>query len=154
MKPLCGGLLTQASPAFAFLRQYPIVVPSWGIQRMAELEEILQLDANPPALDEVMRAQIDRDRRELAGSFCRACGYCLPCPAEIPIPMAARMSLLLRRMPYRQFLAPDWKEKMNRIRSCKNCGHCTKRCPYGLDTPALLRKTLADYDRFCANHAE
>jgi len=153
MKPLCGGLLTHVPAIFAFLRQFENVVPIWGIQHLHELEEILALDANPPALDDTCRATIARDRAELAGDFCRACGYCLPCPADIPIPMAARMSLLLRRMPWRQFLSPEWRDRMARIRQCQDCGHCRQHCPYGLDTPALLRKTLADYEAFCADHA-
>jgi uncharacterized protein len=152
MKPFSGGLITNAPAAFAFLRQYENVVPIWGFQRMRELEEILALDADPPALDEKMWETISRDRSELAGGFCRACGYCLPCPAEIPIPMAARMSLLLRRMPYQQFLTDDWYGEMHKIEQCRDCGHCTDHCPYGLDTPSLLRKMLADYEAFYQQH--
>jgi uncharacterized protein len=37
MKALSGGLITDASVAFAFLWQYENVVPIWGIQRMSEL---------------------------------------------------------------------------------------------------------------------
>ena len=154
MKPLSGGLITNMRAAFAFLWQYETVVPIWGIQRMSELEELLALDAHPPALDDELRTAIEEDRRELAGDFCRACGYCLPCAAEIPIPMAARMPLLLRRMPYRQFLSDDWRAKMHRIEDCTECGACRSRCPYGLDTPALLRKSLADYDEFYREHAQ
>lgn len=148
MKGLCGGLITDARAAFAFLRQYPNVVPIWGIQRMAELEEFLALEENPPLLDAAMQARIERCRAELGGDFCRGCGYCLPCPAEIPINNAARMSLLLRRMPSAQFLTPEWNEMMHRIEDCTGCGHCRDHCPYGLDTPALLQKNLADYETF------
>jgi len=148
MKPLSGGLLTDVRAVFAFFRQYPNVVPIWGIQRMAELEEFLSLEAAPPALDDTLRARIEQDRRELSHSFCRACGYCLPCAADIPIPMVARMPLLLRRMPFQQFLTPEWRERMNRVRACTNCGQCRKRCPYQLDPPALLRTALADYEAF------
>lgn len=154
MKPLSGGLLTNARAAFAFLRQYDNLVPIWGIQRMNELEEFLQLDANPPALDDAIVAVIERDRCELSHQFCRACGYCLPCSAEIPIPMAARMGLLLRRMPYQQFLTDQWRDNMRRITDCTECGQCRERCPYGLDAPALLKKMLADYEQFYAEHAE
>lgn len=149
MKPLSGGLITRMRPAFAFLRSHENVVPIWGIQRDHELEELIALDANPPALDATLLAAIDEDRRELAGDFCRACGYCLPCPADIPIPMAARMGLLLRRMPPGQFMGGDWHEKMHRVEQCTGCGECRARCPYGLDTPALLARMLADYDAFC-----
>lgn len=151
MKTLAGGLLTNARTAFAFVRQYPNLVPIWGIQRMEELAEILALDTNPPVFDAAVKKDIARDQQELASNFCRACGYCLPCPANIPIPMAARMSLLLRRMPYQQFLTPEWREMMLRIEACTECGHCRAHCPYGLDTPALLRHMLDDYLDFVKN---
>ena len=67
--------------------------------------------------------------------------------------MAARMSFLLRRAPYRQFLTGDWPEKMRRIANCTDCGNCAKKCPYGLDTPALLKAMLKDYEEFVAAHA-
>jgi len=150
MKALCGGLLTNIPAAFAFLRQYEQVVPIWGIQRECELDELLALEDAPPALDEAMLEVIARDRRELATDFCRACGYCLPCPEEIPIPMAARMSLLLRRMPYQQFLSENWQQQMLAIENCRHCGQCTARCPYQLDTPRILVKMLEEYRKFLA----
>lgn len=148
MKPLCGGLLTWAKTAFAFLRQYDNLVPIWGIQRMEELEEIISLDSNPPEIDEKILKDIENDRKELSGNFCRACGYCLPCPADIPIPMAARMGLLLRRMPHQQFMTPEWSDKMSHIEACTECGHCKANCPYNLDTPSLLRHMLKEYREF------
>lgn len=154
MKALSGGLITKLPAAFAYLRQFENLIPIWGIQRMSELDELIELEKNPPALDESTWALIAHDRCELAGEFCRACGYCLPCPQNIPIPMAARMHLLLRRMPYQQFMTDDWHEKMHRIDNCTGCGACKSRCPYGLDTPALLKKTLADYDAFYLEHKQ
>jgi len=148
MKALSGGLITNARAAFAFLWQFENVVPIWGIQRLSELEEFLVLDAAPPVCDEAMLAEIAVDCDALQEDFCRACGYCLPCPAEIPIPMAARMSLLLRRMPPERFLGEEWAANMARVEDCIDCGHCRDHCPYGLDTPALLRRNLADYRAF------
>lgn len=150
MKPLCGGMLTNPAPSFAMLRQFENLVPIWGIQRQRELDEILALEAHPPALDAAMRAEIEKMRQELAGDFCRACGYCLPCPANIPIPMAARMGYLLRRMPWQQFLSKEWREKMALIDQCQSCGHCRDHCPYELDPPKLLRKMYEEYKSFCA----
>ncbi len=153
MKALSGGLITNARAAFAFFRQHENAVPIWGIQRMSELEEFIEMEANPPAMDDEMLAAIEKDCRELAGDFCRGCGYCQPCPQEIPISMAARMSLLLRRMPHQGFMTEAWQEKMRRINNCTECGFCREHCPYGLDTPALLKKQLADYERFYQEHA-
>jgi Predicted oxidoreductases (related to aryl-alcohol dehydrogenases) len=151
MKALAGGLITNAASTFAFLRQYDNVVPIWGIETEPQLKEFLAMEKKPPLLDGSMKEIIDRDRADLRGSFCRACGYCMPCPAGIPIPTAARMSLLLRRMPYQQFMTDDWKKQMLLINECKNCGQCKKHCPYQLDTPKILQEMLRDYQQFYAN---
>jgi predicted aldo/keto reductase-like oxidoreductase len=153
MKALCGGLLANIPAAFAFFRQYDNVLPIWGIQHEEELDEFLLLEADPPVLSAELQRDIEADRSALQSEFCRGCGYCLPCPNDIPINMAARMGFLLRRAPYQQFLTPEWQEKMRRIESCTNCGSCIRKCPYGLDTPNLLKRMLADYDKFAAEHA-
>ncbi len=145
MKGLSGGLITHAASTFAFLRQFDNVVPIWGIQRESELDEFLALEENPPALDEAMWESIERDRAELAGDFCRGCGYCLPCPAGIPIPMASRISFFLKRSTHQHYFEDDWKEQMLRIEQCLDCGHCRQHCPYELDPPQMLKKQLQEY---------
>jgi predicted aldo/keto reductase-like oxidoreductase len=152
MKPLSGGLITRAAPTFAFLHQFDNVVPIWGIQRESELNEFIRLGNNPPPLDEDMWKTIEEDRKELQGAFCRGCGYCLPCPVDIPISFAARMAFLLRRSPYQNFLSDEWNDRMERIESCINCGQCKNKCPYGLDIPSLLKTMLKDYREFRALH--
>ena len=97
-------------------------------------------------------ARIEKDRKELAGDFCRGCGYCLPCPQGIPINNAARMPQLLRRSPYAPYLTDEWAAQMERITTCINCRACASRCPYELDTPKLLRAALEDYRAFRAEH--
>lgn len=148
MKALSGGLIVDIPAAFAWIRQYEGVVPIWGLQRMAELEEFLELEQDPPALDERLLATIERDRKLLCENFCRGCGYCLPCPAKIPINNANRMSQLLRRSPTAQWLTPEWQELMGRIKDCTKCGICAKRCPYGLKPYETLPKHLKDYRTF------
>ncbi|HEX2927796.1 MAG TPA: aldo/keto reductase [Ruminiclostridium sp.] len=152
MKAMSGGLITNAASTFAFLRQFDNVVPIWGIQREAELDEFLEYEKNPPVLNEVLWEVINRDRAELAGNFCRGCGYCMPCPAGIEIPIQARISLLLRRAPYQPFLGDEFKEKMELINKCIECGQCKNHCPYGIDTPNLLKLQLQDYTEFYALH--
>ena len=148
MKGLSGGLITRSDAAYAFLNEFDNALPIWGIQRESELDEFLSYQENPPVMDEEMTALIAHDKQELAGEFCRGCGYCLPCAAGIDIPTAARMSLLLRRSPSAAHLTPQAQEKMFRIENCVHCGHCTSHCPYGLDTPSLLLRNLADYKTF------
>lgn len=152
MKAMSGGLITNSASTFAFLRQFDNVVPIWGIQREAELDEFLQLEKNPPELTDELWEVIKRDRTELAGNFCRACGYCMPCPVGIDIPTQARISLLMRRAPYQPFLSHEFKEKMELINKCIECGQCKNHCPYSIDTPNLLKLQLQDYNEFYAKH--
>lgn len=148
MKALSGGLITNSAAAYAYLAQYENVLPIWGVQRESELREFLSYVSNPPVMTPELSAVIAHDRQELAGNFCRGCGYCLPCPAGIDIPTAARMSLLLRRSPTQGWLSEDNQEKMQRVENCIHCNHCANHCPYGLDTPRLLADNYADYKTF------
>ena len=152
MKALSGGLITNSAAAYAYLAQFDNVLPIWGVQKEQELDEFLSYIHNPPAMTEELSALIEHDRAELLGEFCRGCGYCMPCPAGIEINNSARMNMLLRRAPYRPYLTDEWYEKMHRIENCIHCDSCKSRCPYGLDTPALLQYMLKDYDEFYAQH--
>ena len=150
MKALSGGLITNSAAAYAFEAQYENVLPIWGVQREKELDEFIFYIDNPPTMTDEIRALIERDRKELAGDFCRGCGYCMPCPAGIEINNCARMSLLLRRSPSALQLTPEVQAKMKKIENCLHCNKCKSKCPYGLDTPALLVKNYEDYKKVLA----
>ena len=145
MKGLSGGLLNNAEACYAFMREHPNVVPIWGIQREEELDQWLELTERDPRMTPELQAVIDHDRKELAGDFCRSCGYCLPCTVGIDIPQAARMAQLLRRSPYQPYMSDEWHAKMHKIEDCIHCGACTEHCPYGLDTPRLLEENYKAY---------
>lgn len=147
MKALAGGLITRSDVAYAFLDQYE-VAPIWGIQRESELDEFLSYNEAPPTLTEERLAFIKADREELMGEFCRGCGYCMPCPVGIEINTCARMSLLLRRAPTAGSLNERSQAMMKKIEDCIGCGQCKAKCPYGLDTPELLKRNYEDYKTF------
>lgn len=145
MKALSGGLITNSAAAYAYLAQYDNVLPIWGVQRESELDEFLSYIENPPVMNEEIAAVIEHDRVELLGEFCRGCGYCMPCPVGIEINNCARMSLMIRRAPSAAQLTEEMQAKMKLIEKCLHCGQCASKCPYGLDTPALLEKNYIDY---------
>lgn len=148
MKALSGGLITDSAAAYAYLSQFNHVAPIWGIQRENELDEFLSYNDNPPIFTDNMKKQIEHDRKELSGDFCRGCGYCMPCPAGIQINDCARMSLLLRRAPKDDYLTKEWQEEMKKIEGCLHCNNCMSKCPYKLNTPELLKKNYEDYKTF------
>ncbi len=145
MKGLAGGLINHSKAAMAFMSQFEGVMPIWGIQRDSELDEWLSYMDNTPQMDEENAAFIESERQELAGEFCRGCGYCMPCPQAIQINQCARMSLMVRRAPSQSWLNEYWQREMARIETCLHCNACHSKCPYELDTPALLKKNLEDY---------
>lgn len=152
MKGLAGGLLNNARACYAFMKGYDNVVPIWGIQKMDELEQWLALSREDPDMDPELDSFIRKDRQELSGSFCRSCGYCMPCPAGIEIYNCARMNMLLRRSLWQQYMTDEWREKMEKINNCIGCRSCASRCPYQLDTPNLLKYMLKDYREFYEAH--
>ena len=147
MKALAGGLISRSDAAYAYLAQYP-VAPIWGVQRESELDEFLSYNQNPPSMTEEITELIENDKKELMGEFCRGCGYCMPCPVGIQINNCARMSLMIRRAPVAAQLSDASRAMMKKIEDCVNCGKCKSMCPYGLDTPNLLRKNYEDYKTF------
>src|SRR5699024_8282384 len=136
MRGLSGGLLTNAAAAYAWQARFENALPIWGVQREAELDEFLSfLQCPPDPEDPELLAVIEKDRKELIGNFCRACGYCMPCPAGITINQCARMSQLIRRSPSANWLTPESQAMMMKIEECLHCGQCKTKCPYGLDIP-------------------
>ena len=45
-------------------------------------------------------------------------------------------------------------KQMRKIENCLHCGQCSKKCPYELDTPALLEKNYEDYKKVLAGEVE
>ncbi len=154
MKGLAGGLITNSRAAMAFMAGYDNVLPIWGIQREKELAEWLSYMDDTPSMTPDIAAFIEREQAELSGEFCRGCGYCMPCPAGIMINQCARMSLMLRRAPSKAWLTPEMQAEMKKIEGCLNCRQCAAKCPYELDTPALLKKNYADYQRVLAGEVK
>ena len=147
MKALAGGLITNSAAAYAYLLQFDNILPIWGIQFEHELDEFIAYQVSPPVLNDENKRAIDHDILELKGEFCRGCGYCLPCPAEIDIPIAARILQLMQRAPETFWFNDHCSEGMKRVDNCTECGQCKKACPYNLDVPKLLRTGWAEFSK-------
>lgn len=154
MKGLAGGLIVNSRAAMAFMLQYDNVLPIWGIQRENELDEWLSYMEEAPVYDDAIKNFIEEEQKSLMGEFCRGCGYCMPCPQGIMINQCARMSLMLRRAPSKNWLSETMQAEMKKIENCTGCGACHKKCPYSLDTPSLLKKNYEDYKMVLAGEVE
>lgn len=153
MKALAGGLINNYKCASAFIYEYDNIVPIWGIQKEAELDEWLSLFDKTYDMNDDIRAIIEADRKELSGEFCRGCGYCAPCTVGISVKDCARISLMVRRAPSAVWFNEANQALMAKVPDCIECGVCRTRCPYSLDIPKLLKKNYKDYQALLRGEA-
>lgn len=145
MKAMCGGLLDDGRLPFAFMHQYPHVVPIWGLEKEAELDQFISLARKPEAFTDAMQAEINALRAEYGDAFCRGCGYCLPCPSAINIPIMMRILLFIKRNPAGSQFSAERLADVDRIEQCITCRACVERCPYHLEVPDMLQQQLQGY---------
>ena len=138
MKPLAGGMLENVTIAFKYLRQFPDVVPIVGIQKLHEIEEIVQVMGSSPQMTGAELNEMQRLREELGNSFCRRCDYCQPCTAGIPISMVMATKSLLRNMPPQRIFVDAPADAFAKAANCTECGDCEERCPYHLPIREMI----------------
>ncbi len=142
MKPLAGGALDDANLAFKYLRQYPQILPIPGIERAAEIAEIVALMEAPADLTVSERAQMQRLQTDLGNRFCRRCGYCQPCPEGVSVQSLMILDSIIKRM------APDhvfaqFAQLVDEAGSCTECGECEDSCPYNLPIREMIKERMA-----------
>jgi len=145
MKPLGGGMLSNAALAFRYLMQYDSVVPAPGIEKAGEIREIAALVKKNEALTDEDKKMIERQRVEFGPSWCHRCDYCLPCPQGVHIASALWVESFFSRMPVHRARVMGGPA-IEKARTCLECGDCVKRCPYNLDIPALLKEKIKFWD--------
>ena len=145
MKGLAGGLITNSKASYCFMQQFDNVLPIWGIQRESELDEFITYQNSNISLDNKLIAEIEKDKQELQGDFCRGCGYCLPCPHGVEINKCIRMSLWIRKFLKETFLTEKYQEIMETSKKCTECMNCIEKCPYELNITSLIKENYEDY---------
>ena len=145
MKPLGGGRLDNAGLSFRFLQAYDSIIPDPGIEKVAELREIIEIVEAGQTLTDEDRQEIRRIQKELGDSWCHRCDYCQPCQQGIPISSVLVGKSFLKRCTLegaRDFMG----DGITKARTCIECEECVARCPYDLPIPALLKENIAYWD--------
>jgi predicted aldo/keto reductase-like oxidoreductase len=145
MKPLEGGMLDNVTIAFKYLFQFPDVVSIVGIEKVREIEEIVQIVAGPQTITTGEEKEMERLRQELGKRFCRRCNYCQPCPEEIPISLVLEFPSIVRRLPPEGILSGFIAEAMEKAANCTKCGECEERCPYNLPIQEMIEEHVRWY---------
>jgi len=143
MKPLGGGMLSDANLCIKYLLQFDSVVPDPGIQRLEEIEEIAEILAGTWELTPKEWHAIERLRVEVGTRFCRRCGYCEPCPQGVRISTVMNVRSFWQRIPAER-LADGWlADAVASAGQCIECGECEEKCPYQLPIREMLVENAA-----------
>ena len=170
MEPMRGGKLAQNLPkeaVEAFEQSAPGRTPAgwalrWvlvhpevsvvlsGMNSMEQLEDNLKTaeGALPGSFTQTETDTVEQIKEILQNRIkidCTGCGYCLPCPSGVNIPVCFNMY-----NNYHMFQKKDsytiWLDPPERAGNCVACGRCVKLCPQGIAIPDELEKVKELYE--------
>jgi len=158
MKPLSGGSFVNRVPdTLSYILQHDIASAITGISRIGELRENAAAGSNLKILNLRELDSLMDEASQLGRSFCRRCGYCLPCDEEIPIRDIMMSEAYLRGNPGMVLMFGGEKGLQNfkdALERCTSCGECVERCPYDLPIPELMPKKVAFFAEVLADLTE
>jgi hypothetical protein len=107
--------------------------------RVASEVQINEFTKEDYELIENVKSEINKNMRV----GCTGCGYCLPCPKGVDIPMAFMSYNFLysqdKRGTKRSYMqCTIFRKNMSSASQCVGCGKCEKHCPQGIQ----IRKEL------------
>ena len=145
MKPMGGGALEYPDIAIKYLMQFPDVAILLGVEKVAEMEEAVQIISGPREMNKEEKRRMAELARELGSKFCRRCDYCQPCTEGISISTVMSMRTFWKRLPADQFFSGWIAEAIEKGFSCSHCGDCEERCPYHLPIQDIMEENLEWY---------
>jgi predicted aldo/keto reductase-like oxidoreductase len=151
MKPFGGGMLSDARLSVRYLAQFEGIVPDPGVEKLAEMEEIVRLVESGEKFTADDAAAVEKIKAELGGHWCHRCDYCQPCPQKIGISVVLNIESFIRRMTYHSNLAFA-RQGLESARACTACRACVEKCPYKLNIPELIKEKLAIWDRYVSEN--
>ena len=141
MKPLAGGRLNQIELALKYILQQSDIIAIPGMESNQEVEQNLAVASRAAGITPREQQEIETLRQEIGREFCRRCGYCLPCPEEIAIPVILRADSFINRMTAEK--VEEWLgDKLDSAEKCSECRSCVERCPFDLPIPELIKENI------------
>ncbi|HRU05810.1 MAG TPA: aldo/keto reductase [Candidatus Brocadiia bacterium] len=145
-----GGCRTSAELALRFVLSNPDVDCAFsGMRSEAEIEENCAVASRKEALTAGERKLIlgvIGEKQRLAQVYCSGCGYCQPCPQDVPIPHLLS-ALAMDKVWGLKEAARARYARLNAGKTpgapapvCVECGQCLPKCPQKIDIPARLRE--------------
>ena len=122
-------------------------VPVIGFETIDELREAVALAESGAELTAADLAEMERIKADLGERFCRGCNYCHPCPQGIPV-LEVMFFDVFRKQFGEDWVARDaYRETIETVAKCEECGTCVSRCPFDLQIPAIMRDIVDRYQQ-------
>lgn len=152
MKPLAGGMISNAMVAFKYLFQFTHVITIPGIEKVQEIEEIVSILTGPLLLTGYEKGEMARLKQQLGTRFCHRCDYCQPCKEGIAISTVMTYPSLAARLPLETLYHGFWGVLMEKAAACSKCHECEERCPYHLPISDMIAEFYEQYEKDKANY--
>ncbi len=155
MKPFFAGQLLSAeqSPFGVALTHYQclqyaldrpgVLTTVPGVQTMAHLEALLGF-ADAPATEKDYSVIATFTADKIRGT-CVYCNHCQPCPAGIDVGLVNKYYDLA--LAGDAIAAGHYDKIAVKASACLSCGHCDRRCPFGVEQSQRMQKIAAYFGK-------
>jgi predicted aldo/keto reductase-like oxidoreductase len=126
-----------------------------GMSNIQMVDENCQVAAN---ISKLSPAELERittltaEYRALANLYCTGCGYCMPCPNEVNIPLNFNLMNYVRvyNIPEHALLQYQYIGRVGWLpgktaAACVECGECEPKCPQKIPIIAQLKEVDATF---------
>ncbi|CDF58442.1 aldo/keto reductase [Thermobrachium celere] len=144
MKPLAGGALEDSELAISYIlnnKNISTVIPG-----MESIEQVKQnISASYIEFNDEMMKKCIEIKKKYTNSFCRRCGYCMPCPQGIDIPFCFILKGYYDRYDLKEWATERYNGMKSHASDCLGCGICETRCPYNLKIREMLKEVVESF---------
>lgn len=143
MKPLAGGAITNGELSLRFIVDNPnISVAIPGMDTLEQVSSNALVGIDKRKLTDEEEKKLFEEANSLGSQFCRRCGYCLPCPQNIDIPVQFLVEGYYTRYNLKEWAKSRYDAMERRAVHCVECGLCEGRCPYNLPIRKMLKNVV------------
>ncbi|WP_027307621.1 aldo/keto reductase [Caloramator sp. ALD01] len=144
MKPLAGGALEDGELAISYIlnnKNISTVIPG-----MDSIEQVKQnISAVDIEFNDEMMKKCKEIKEKYTQSFCRRCGYCMPCPQGIDIPFSFILKGYYDRYDLKAWATERYTAMKRHASDCIKCGLCETKCPYNLKIRDMLKEVVESF---------
>jgi predicted aldo/keto reductase-like oxidoreductase len=123
-----------------FILAHPVSTIVPGFSSIEEVETAANVGKNfngltPQEIESFMFGKLPPE------PFCRSCGFCMPCPEGLNIPLVLTLHKYFTFYGIKRWTKQVYEKLSVKVEGCTECGKCQEKCPYKLPVVNMLRQT-------------